>query len=63
MPSSSENNSLYDEFCLVCTFMVKSLLAVPLIPFTGVEETIAEVEKQRGERKKRKRSTADPGSL
>jgi excinuclease ABC subunit C len=56
MPSSSENNSLYDEFCLVCTFMVKSLLAVPLIPFTGVEETIAEVEKRIRKRKNRQQS-------
>jgi excinuclease ABC subunit C len=46
-----ESNWLYDEFCLVCTFMVKSLLAVPLIPFTGVEETIDAIEKQRGEKK------------
>jgi len=51
-----DNNWLYDEFCLVCTFIVKSLLAVPLIPFTGVEETVAAIEKQRGERKKRKNS-------
>ena len=51
-----DSNWLYDEFCLVCTFMVKSLLAVPLIPFTGVEETVAAIEKQRGERKKRKKS-------
>ena len=47
------SESLYDEFCLVCTFMVKSLQAVPLIPFTGVEETVAAVEKQRKEKKKR----------
>jgi len=44
---------LYDEFCLVCTFMVKSLLAVPLIPFTGVEETVAAVEKRIRKRKSR----------
>ena len=44
---------LYDEFCLVCTYMVKSLQAVPLIPYTGVEETVAAVEKQRAGRKKR----------
>jgi excinuclease ABC subunit C len=56
---STESNWLYDEFCLVCTFMVKSLLAVPLIPYTGVEETIAAVEKQRGERRKRKNSAVE----
>lgn len=49
-----ESNSLYDEFCLVCTFMVKSLLAVPLVPYTGAEETAAEVEK-RCQKKKRKK--------
>jgi excinuclease UvrABC nuclease subunit len=52
MAPSLENNSLYDEFCLVCTFMVKSLLAVPLIPYTGVEETINAIEKQRREKRK-----------
>lgn len=50
-PAVSETQ--YDEFCLVCTFMVKSLQAVPLIPFTSVEETVAAVEKQRMGRKKR----------
>jgi hypothetical protein len=49
-----EGNWLYDEFCLVCTFMVKSLLAVPLIPYTGVEETVAEVENLHLKRKRRK---------
>ena len=52
-----DSNWLYDEFCLVSTFMVKSLLAVPLIPFTGVEETVAAVEKQC---KKRKKPAANP---
>jgi excinuclease ABC subunit C len=50
--SPPESNWIYDEFCMVCTFMVKSLLAVPLIPYTGVEETVAAVEKQRRERKR-----------
>jgi len=52
-----QGDSLYDEFCLVCTFMVKSLQAVPLIPYTGIDETIAAVEKQRGEKQKRRSST------
>lgn len=54
-PATPPSNSewLYDEFCLVCTFMVKSLQAVPLIPYTGVEETVAAVEKQFQKRKKR----------
>jgi excinuclease ABC subunit C len=55
MPSP-ESNSLYDEFCLVCTFMVKSLLAVPLIPYTGIEETIAAVEKRIRKKKKQQQS-------
>jgi len=52
-PAPAVSETLYDEFCLVCTFMVKSLQAVPLIPFTGVEATVAAVEKQRKEKKKR----------
>ena len=36
----------YDEFCLVCTFMLKSLQTVQLIPFSGIEETVAAVEKR-----------------
>ena len=52
-PTSTESNWLYDEFCLVCTFMVKSLLTVPLIPYTGAEETAAEIEK-RWQKKKKK---------
>jgi len=58
-----DSNWLYDEFCLVCTFMVKSLLAVPLIPFTGVEETVGAIEKQRVERKKRKNATGETEPL
>jgi excinuclease ABC subunit C len=52
--SPTVSESLYDEFCLVCTFMVKSLQAVPLIPFVGVEETVAAVEKQRKDKRKRR---------
>lgn len=58
-----DSNWLYDEFCLVSTFMVKSLLAVPLIPFTGVEETITAVEKQIEKRKKQKSSTGEIAAL
>ena len=54
-PSSPDSNVLYDEFCLVCTFMVKSLLAVPLIPYTTAEETAAEVEK-RSQKKRQQKS-------
>jgi excinuclease ABC subunit C len=54
-----ESKWLYDEFCLICTFMVKSLLAVPLIPYTGAEETATEIEKRSQKRKKQKRSTEE----
>jgi hypothetical protein len=38
---------LYDEFCLVCTFMVKSLQSVQLIRFEGnIEDTAAAIEKR-----------------
>jgi excinuclease ABC subunit C len=47
---SPDSKWLYDEFCLVCNFMVKSLLAVPLIPFAGVEETLVAVERQQKEK-------------
>jgi excinuclease ABC subunit C len=56
---SPDSSSLYDEFCLVCTFMVKSLLAVPLIPYTGAEETAAEIEKRYQKKKKQKGSTEE----
>lgn len=49
----------YDEFCLVCSFMVKSLLSVQVIPFQGIEDTVAAVEKNI--RPKRNRRSA-PGS-
>jgi len=59
--SSPENNWLYDEFCLVCTFMVKSLLAVPLIPYTGADGTAAEIEK-RSQKKRKQRTDSEPGT-
>jgi excinuclease ABC subunit C len=37
---------LYDEFCLVCTFMVKSLQSVQFIPYHGVEDAVAAIEKR-----------------
>jgi excinuclease ABC subunit C len=58
-----ESSSLYDEFCLVCTFMVKSLLTVPLIPYTTAEETAAEIEKRYQKKKKQNVSKAENGTV
>jgi|GEM_PF-2035588 len=43
--SSPDRERQYDEFCLVCTFMVKSLQSVQLIPYDGIERTISTIEK------------------
>lgn len=40
-----DRTAQYDEFCLVCNFMIKSLQSVQLIPFNGIEETVTAVEK------------------
>jgi excinuclease ABC subunit C len=60
---SPESSSLYDEFCLVCTFMVKSLLTVPLIPYTSAEETAAEIEKRCQKKKKQNVSKTENGTV
>jgi excinuclease ABC subunit C len=45
-PAPATNcDTQYDEFCLVCNFIVKPLQSVQLIPFTDVEKTLQAVEK------------------